>query len=191
MLPLDRIEPVLRVVQWTTGNVAAEVVQAVLERTDLTLVGAYAYSPAKVGVDVGDLCDLGADLGVRATDDVSALLALHPDCVVYTPLLTPSGGFKQDLTIMRLGPRQFRVVTGGAYGMSDLKWFADQLPDDGSAQLHDETNAWTTLGLWGPRARDILAATTSDDISHEGFAFATCKTIEVGTIPVLALRRSR
>jgi glycine cleavage system aminomethyltransferase T len=110
--------------------------------------------------------------------------------VVYTPLLTPSGGFKQDLTIMRLGPQQFRVVTGGAYGMSDLKWFADHLPDDGSAQLHDETNAWTTLGLWGPRARDILAATTSDDISHEGFAFATCKTIEVGAIPVLASRIS-
>jgi glycine cleavage system aminomethyltransferase T/glycine/D-amino acid oxidase-like deaminating enzyme len=110
--------------------------------------------------------------------------------VVYTPLLTPSGGFKQDLTIMRLGPQQFRVVTGGAYGMSDLKWFADHLPDDGSAQLHDETNAWTTLGLWGPRARDILAAVTSDDITHEGFAFATCKTIEVDTIPVLASRIS-
>ena len=49
--------------------------------------------------------------------------------VVYTPLLTPSGGFKQDLTIMRLGDDVFRVVTGGAYGMSDLKWFADHLPD--------------------------------------------------------------
>ena len=76
--------------------------------------------------------------------------------VVYTPLLTPSGGFKQDLTIMRLADDVFRVVTGGAYGMSDKKWFADHLPDDGSAQIHDQTNAFTTLGLWGPRARDIL-----------------------------------
>ncbi len=49
--------------------------------------------------------------------------------VVYTPLLTPSGGFKQDLTIMRLGEDTFRVVTGGAYGMSDKKWFADHLPE--------------------------------------------------------------
>ena len=47
--------------------------------------------------------------------------------VVYTPMLTPSGGFKADLTIMRLGDDVFRVVTGGAYGMSDLKWFADHL----------------------------------------------------------------
>jgi glycine cleavage system aminomethyltransferase T/glycine/D-amino acid oxidase-like deaminating enzyme len=110
--------------------------------------------------------------------------------VVYTPLLTPRGGFKQDLTIMRLGAEKFRVVTGGAYGMSDLKWFADHLPRDGSGQIHDQTSAWCTLGLWGPRARDILSSVTGDDVSHEGFAFATAKTIEVGTIQVLASRIS-
>jgi len=110
--------------------------------------------------------------------------------VVYTPILTPGGGFKADLTIMRLADDVFRVVTGGAYGMSDKKWFADHLPADGSAQLHDETNQWTTLGLWGPRARDILASATSDDISHEGFPFGRCRTIEVGPLRVLASRIS-
>jgi glycine cleavage system aminomethyltransferase T/glycine/D-amino acid oxidase-like deaminating enzyme len=110
--------------------------------------------------------------------------------VVYTPLLTPSGGFKQDLTIMRVADDVFRVVTGGAYGMSDKKWFADHLPEDGSAQIHDQTNAWTTLGLWGPRARDILSSVTSDDVSHENMAFARCKQIEVGPLEVLASRIS-
>jgi glycine cleavage system aminomethyltransferase T/glycine/D-amino acid oxidase-like deaminating enzyme len=110
--------------------------------------------------------------------------------VVYTPVLTPGGGFKADLTIMRLGETVFRVVTGGAYGMADRKWFADQLPADGSAQLHDQTSAWCTLGIWGPRARDILASITRDDISHEGFPFARCRTIEVGPLPVLASRIS-
>ena len=110
--------------------------------------------------------------------------------VVYTPLLTPSGGFKQDLTIMRLGDETFRVVTGGAFGMSDLKWFADHLPEDGSAQVHDETSAWTTLGLWGPRARDVLQSITADDVSHDGMPFARCKTIEIGPVQVLASRIS-
>jgi glycine cleavage system aminomethyltransferase T len=110
--------------------------------------------------------------------------------VVYTPLLTPSGGFKQDLTIMRLGEDLFRVVTGGAYGMSDLKWFANHLPGDGSAQLHDQTNAWCTLGLWGPRARDVLASVTAADVSHEGFPFARCRTIEIDSLSVLASRIS-
>jgi glycine cleavage system aminomethyltransferase T/glycine/D-amino acid oxidase-like deaminating enzyme len=110
--------------------------------------------------------------------------------VVYTPILTPSGGFKQDLTIMRLADDVFRVVTGGAYGMSDLKWFKDHLPTDGSAQIADLTSSWCTLGLWGPRARDILESLTSDDVSHEGFPFARCKNIEVDALTVLASRIS-
>ena len=110
--------------------------------------------------------------------------------VVYTPLLSQSGGFKQDLTIMRIAHDVFRVVTGGAYGMSDKKWFADHLPDDGSAQIHDQTNAFTTLGLWGPRARDILQSVTSDDVSHEGMPFARCKEIEIGPLKTLASRIS-
>ncbi|AXK74236.1 MULTISPECIES: hypothetical protein [Mycobacteriaceae] len=83
---MPHAKTVLRVVQWTTGNVAAEAVRAVLARPDLQLVGAYAHSPEKVGVDVGQLCGLGDDIGVRATDDVDALLATRPDCVVYNPL---------------------------------------------------------------------------------------------------------
>jgi glycine cleavage system aminomethyltransferase T len=91
---------------------------------------------------------------------------------------------------MRLGDEHFRVVTGGAHGMADRKWLADRLPADGSAQLSDLTSAWSTLGLWGPRARDILASLTSDDVSHEGFPFATCRTIEIGPLRVLASRIS-
>jgi glycine cleavage system aminomethyltransferase T/glycine/D-amino acid oxidase-like deaminating enzyme len=110
--------------------------------------------------------------------------------VVYTPVLAPGGGFRSDLTVMRLGDEHFRVVTGGAHGMADFKWYRDHLPADGSAQIFDLTSSWCTLGLWGPRARDILSATTSADVSHEGFPFATCRTIEVGSLRVLASRIS-
>ncbi len=54
--------------------------------------------------------------------------------VVYTPWLSQGGGFKSDLTIMRLGDEHFRVVTGGAHGMADRKWLRDHLPEDGSAR---------------------------------------------------------
>jgi glycine cleavage system aminomethyltransferase T/glycine/D-amino acid oxidase-like deaminating enzyme len=110
--------------------------------------------------------------------------------VVYTPWLTPGGGFRSDLTVMRLGDEHFRVVTGGAHGMADLKWLADHLPEDGTAQVFDLTSSWCTLGLWGPRARDILASATSADVSHEGFPFASCRTIELGSLRVLASRIS-
>src|SRR3954451_10487130 len=110
--------------------------------------------------------------------------------VVYTPVLDGRGGFRSDLTVMRLAHDRFRVVTGGAHGMVDRKWFADRMPKDGSAQVVDLTSAYTTIGLWGPRARDILISITRDDVSHEGFPFGTCREIEVGSLTVLASRIS-
>jgi glycine cleavage system aminomethyltransferase T/glycine/D-amino acid oxidase-like deaminating enzyme len=110
--------------------------------------------------------------------------------VVYTSLLTAAGGIKADLTIMRLGPDLFRVVTGGATGEMDKKWFIDHLPADGSAQLNDVTSAWCTLGVWGPRARDLLQSLTDDDLSGDAFPFATCRPVTVGTVRVVASRIS-
>jgi len=71
----------IRVVQWTTGNVGKQSVIAIARNPGLELVGCYAWSPNKVGRDVGDLCGLGS-LGVTATDDLGALLAL----TLTTPL---------------------------------------------------------------------------------------------------------
>jgi glycine cleavage system aminomethyltransferase T/glycine/D-amino acid oxidase-like deaminating enzyme len=119
-----------------------------------------------------------------------AQLHVPPGRVVYTSFLDDAGGFKADLTIMRLGPRHFRVVTGGATGMADYKWIRDHLPDDGSAAVTDVTSAWTTFGLWGPKARDILGNLTGDDISDAGFPFATCREIEADGVTVLASRIS-
>jgi glycine cleavage system aminomethyltransferase T/glycine/D-amino acid oxidase-like deaminating enzyme len=146
---------------------------------------------AMVDLSAFAIIDIG---GPAALDVVQRMAVKQMDVpvgrVVYTPLLNPAGGVKADLTIMRLSDDRFRVVTGGFSGMADRKWFASHLPDDGSAQLHDLTSAWCTLGLWGPRARDVLAAVTEDDVSHEGFAFAACRWIQVDTLSVLASRIS-
>ncbi len=108
--------------------------------------------------------------------------------VIYTPVLDAKGGFRSDLTVMRLAHDRYRVVTGGLHGMADLKWFADHLTGD--AQIVDLTSAFTTIGLWGPKARDILGRLTDDDISHGGFPFLTCRTVELDNVAVLASRIS-
>ena len=109
---------------------------------------------------------------------------------VYTPILNEAGGFKSDLTIMRLADDQYRIVTGGAYGNIDKKWFTDHLPADRSVQLEDKTSGVCTIGLWGPNARKVLQSVTEDDVSHEGFGFGSVKTIVVQNIEVLAFRIS-
>ncbi|MEU7811287.1 FAD-dependent oxidoreductase [Pseudonocardia sp. NPDC049154] len=119
---------------------------------------------------------------------VVAQAAVAEGRVIYTPVLDARGGFRSDLTVMRLAHDRYRVVTGGLHGMADLKWFADHLPD--GAAIVDQTSAFTTIGLWGPRARDILGRLTDDDVSHTGFPFLTCRDIAVGSVGVLASRIS-
>ncbi len=111
--------------------------------------------------------------------------------VVYTPILSPGGGFKADLTIMRLGDDLFRVVTGGAHGMADRKWFADHLPADGTRPARrPDVGAGRRSGCGARAPATSWPSLTRDDVSHEGFRFGTCRTIEIDTLRVLASRIS-
>jgi len=73
-----------RVVQWTTGHIGRAAVKGILRHPDLELVGAYAWSKEKDGVDVGELCGIGP-LGVVASADLDTVLGWAPDCVSYMP----------------------------------------------------------------------------------------------------------
>ena len=77
--------------------------------------------------------------------------------VVYTLLLDEHGGIRSDLTIARLEPDRFQV---GANGQLDLDWFERHAPADGSVEIRDITAGTCCIGLWGPRARDVLAPLT-------------------------------
>jgi 2,4-diaminopentanoate dehydrogenase len=72
-----------RVVVWSSGGVGSIAIDAVARRPDLELVGLWVHSPDKVGRDAGELAG-GEPIGVSATNDADALIALKPDCVVYS-----------------------------------------------------------------------------------------------------------
>jgi heterotetrameric sarcosine oxidase gamma subunit len=110
--------------------------------------------------------------------------------VVYTPLLTPAGTFRSDLTIVRRGEADFRVITGGAEGGRDLAWLRRHLPADGSVQVTDSTSALTTIGVWGPRARALVQPLTATDLSDAAFGFGTARDAVLGGVPVSMLRIS-
>ena len=122
----------LRVVQWTTGNVGKQSVAAIARNPGLELVGCYAWSPDKVGRDAGELCGLDP-IGVTATNDVPALLALRPECVVYNPMwpstdelvrILESGANVVSTAAFvngrRLGAERERLVEACARGRSSL-----------------------------------------------------------------------
>ena len=109
---------------------------------------------------------------------------------VYTPLLTPEGAFKADLTVMRLGDSHYRIVSGGFDGPRDEHWFTKHLPGDGSVHFEDKTSAICTVGVWGPRARDLMAKVTDDDISNEALPYGNSKEVDIGSIPARLFRIS-
>ncbi len=112
--------------------------------------------------------------------------------IVYTQMLDRRGGIQCDFTVTRLADERFLIVTGTAYGNHDLGWIRRGLdlaaPADGLVLVEDRTSALACFGLWGPRARDILAACSRDDVSDAAFPYLTARRITVGNVPVLALR---
>ncbi len=108
--------------------------------------------------------------------------------IVYSQLLDPRGGIQADLTVTRTAESTFMLVTGTAVGNHDAAWLRSHLPDDGSVTLRDITAGRVCFGLWGPRARDIVAGLTRADISDAAFPFLTARELSIGHVPVLALR---
>jgi hypothetical protein len=95
------------------------------------------------------------------------------------PSSIPTEASGSDLTIMRLGTNHFRVVTGATDIGRDLLWFRRHLPADESVQIIENTSRFSTLGLWGPKAREVLQAITADDVSNEAFPYGTTKEITI------------
>jgi glycine cleavage system T protein len=108
-----------------------------------------------------------------------------PGTVTYTQMLNTRGGIECDFTVTRLADDRFLIVTGTAFGQHDRSWITRHMPDDGSVQVRDVTSSLTCIGLWGPRARDILSAVSDDDLS---FGYMRAREITVRNVPCLALR---
>ena len=98
-----------RVIQWATGGVGRAAIQGIVDHPELELVGCWVNSADKVGKDVGDLCGMGS-LGIHATNDVDALLALEADCVMYSPIMA-------DRSVV------IRILESGKNLVTPLGWF--------------------------------------------------------------------
>ncbi|HEY6781555.1 MAG TPA: aminomethyltransferase family protein, partial [Thermoleophilaceae bacterium] len=115
-------------------------------------------------------------------------VAREPGRITYTQMLNTRGGIECDFTVARLDEQRFSIVTGTAFGNHDREWIRRHLPEDGSATVRDVTSQWACYGVWGPRARDLLAPLTPADLSNEAFPYMTLRELTVGHVPVRALR---
>ena len=109
--------------------------------------------------------------------------------ITYTQMLNRRGGIECDFTVARLGEERFSIVTGTAFGNHDREWMRRHLPARRRRRgSHDVTSQWACFGIWGPRARDVLAPLTPHDLGNEAFPYMTLRETTVGDVPVRALR---
>ncbi len=111
-----------------------------------------------------------------------------PGRVTYTQMLNSRGGIECDLTLARLANDHFYIVTGTGFRTHDFGWIAAHIGAGLDARLTDVTEAWGTLSLMGPRARDILAKVTKADVSNDTFPFGHVRLIDIAGASVRALR---
>jgi glycine cleavage system aminomethyltransferase T/glycine/D-amino acid oxidase-like deaminating enzyme len=112
--------------------------------------------------------------------------------VVYTQLLNSRGGIVGDVTVIRVEPERFRVVTGTAAIDGDLGWLRSIALRDGlgDVTIHDGSEDLAVIALWGPAAPAILGACTQANLSSEDFPRMSARAIPVGPAPVWAQRVS-
>ncbi|MEO7399053.1 MAG: FAD-dependent oxidoreductase [Ilumatobacteraceae bacterium] len=109
---------------------------------------------------------------------------------IYTPLLDVNGGFRTDLTMLRIAQSTYRVMTGAFDGPRDAFWFRKHLPADGSVHFQDLTSSFVTIGLWGPNARAVMQTLTTCDVSNDAFPYGTTQEVLFDSIPVRLFRIS-
>ncbi|MCV7281020.1 FAD-dependent oxidoreductase [Mycolicibacterium flavescens] len=105
--------------------------------------------------------------------------------VTYTLLLDENGGIRSDITVARLAERRYQVAVNSPL---DYDWLLRHAPD--GVTIRDITGGTCGIGVWGPRARNMVQPLCADDLSHEAFKYFRARQTYLGAIPVTMLRVS-
>lgn len=149
-------------------------------------------------IDLTAFCEFDVS-GPGVVDYLQRLCVNNVDVAVgrsvYTPLLTADGGFRADLTMMRLDEQHYRIVTGAFDGGRDKFWFTRNLPADGTVTFTDATSSLCTIGVWGPHAAATMATIVTSssqpyDLSQSNFPYGSVREVLIDGVPCTMLRIS-
>ena len=111
-----------------------------------------------------------------------------PGRLTYTQMLNAQGGIECDLTVARIAPDLYYIVTGTGFATRDFDWIRRHIPPGRHAQLIDVTSARAVLSVMGPRARELLQPLTPYPLDNDAFPFAHVRELILAGVPVWALR---
>jgi len=136
----------------------------------------------------GKLLLTGRDAEVVLQRLCTADVAVPVGRAVYTGMLNSRGGYEADVTVTRLAPDRYLLVTGSASVLRDLAWIRRHTEPGEHLEAVDVSSAYAVYGVMGPRSRDVLQRLTREDLSDAAFPFATSQEIDLGHATVRATR---
>jgi riboflavin biosynthesis protein RibD len=137
-------------------------------------------------VEGSERLDLRAVLQRLCANDVD----VAPGRVVYTAMLNERGGIESDLTVLRVGEREFFVLTGSAQATRDFAWIERHIGGGEHATLVDVTGAYSIVSVMGPKAQPLLESLSSDAFGRDAIPFSSSAIVDVGYARVRACRKS-
>ncbi len=110
--------------------------------------------------------------------------------VVLAHILAPNGVIDAEMTITRLGPNRFYLLSGASSEVRDHDLLSQNLKPGGDVTIANVSDARGCLAVTGPRAREVMAQLSDADFTGAGFPWLSAREIEVAGYPALALRVS-
>lgn len=158
-------------------HVAAEV-RAVREGVGLMEISGFAkYSVSGVGAPAW-------------LDELLACRLPEEDRMTLAPMLNSKGKLIGDFSLANLGDNEYFVAGAGVAEAYHMRWFLQNLPDDGSVEVMPHGAGIVGLSIAGPKSRQVLASVTSEDVSANAFTFMDIREMDVGMAPCLVGRVS-
>ena len=108
--------------------------------------------------------------------------------IVLTPMLNHNGKLIGDFTIAKSQENIFYVWGSSGAQIYHMRWFEQQLPQDGSVNIHRFGQTMVGLSIAGPRSREVLAQLVDESIDNENFRFMDHRSIDVAGCPCLINR---
>jgi len=131
--------------------------------------------------------ELGGPGAALWLDGIVAGSLPKPGRIALAYILTEKGGVLSELTVTRLAPDRFLLLTASSAEWHDEDYLRARLPEEG-VTLENVTAGCSTLVVAGPRSRELLRKIAAARLDNTALPWLSCGTIEVGAIPVLALR---
>jgi len=179
---------------WFATAGAVPAVEYSYGRQNWFAASAEEHLAARTGVALFDMTSFSKFV-VKGRDAESVLQQLLANDVavpvgrtVYSAMLNERGGFESDLTLTRLAPDEFLLVTGSAQATRDLSYIERRIPPERRCAIVDVTGAYAVLAVMGPRSRELLSRLSTADLGNAAFPFGSSREIDLGYATVRATR---